>query len=161
MCFSNIKSKKTFFILKYFVFYFTQSFYTVWIKHFRDCRQTTFVVLNRFCSLSKRPPHPLFLMDNISKNGYNTDQNQLKNTCRSYIVFKVLKVYTSYKNFSATKFFILCYFYQLLHQQISFFTNFFTDFCHKYSFFKQIMQPLPPIHPLNSQNLLSVTEVFC
>ena len=53
-----------------------------------------------------------------------------------------------------------------LHQQISLFYNFLElhstlsekDFCCKFSFFNEFTQTP---HPINSQNLLSVTKVFC
>ena len=38
----------------------------------RDCRQMAFVMLNKFCPLSKTPPPPLLLTDNIKMNGIPT-----------------------------------------------------------------------------------------
>ena len=35
------------------------------------------------------------------------------------------------------------------------------DFCHKFSFFNRFTPHPPPSHPLNGQNPLSVTKVFC
>ena len=100
----------------------------------RDGRQITFV---------------LFLMDNIDQDGQNTNQNQMKNTFPFYIVFQVLKVLlgkicTLFKNFQN---FIQHYLKKIFLSQI----------------FHFLTNPLKPssLHPLNSQNLLRVTQVFC
>ena len=102
----------------------------------RDGRQITFV---------------LFLMDNIDQDGQNTNQNQMKNTSPFYIVFQVLKV--------------------LLGKICTFFTNFQNFIQHylkkKKKFLSRIFHfltdPLKPspLHPLNSQNLLSAMKVSC
>ena len=92
-----------------------------------------------------------------------------------YIVCQVLKVLLIKicKIQSLTRSFISCCFYWLLHQQqISFFTSFWNfiqlyifekkGFCHKFPFSNRFIQTAPPpSHPLNSQNLLIVTKVFC
>ena len=58
---------------------------------FRDCQQITFVMLNGFCLLSNPlPPNPP-LLNGQSQDGWNTNQNQLKNTPLFHIVFEVLK----------------------------------------------------------------------
>ena len=81
--------------------------------------------LNRFCLLCNPPfphthththTHPV-LNGQYQDDGNNYNQNQMKNACPFHIVFQVLKDTTA-------RFFIFCCFYQLLHQQISFFTNF-------------------------------------
>ena len=46
-------------------------------------------MLNRLFPLRKPP---LFLTGNINQDGWNTNQNQMKNTCFFYIVFQVWKV---------------------------------------------------------------------
>ena len=99
-------------------------------------------------------------MDNI-KMDMNTNQSLLH--CVSSFEG------TSYKNLSdtVTRFFISC-FYQLLHQQILFFTSFPNfiqhyvkkDSRYKFPFFNRFTQ-IPTPYPLNSQNQLSVTKVFC
>ena len=98
-------------------------------------------------------------MDNI-KMGMNTNQSFLH--CVSSFEG------TSYKNLSdtVTKFFISC-FYQLLHEQIFFtsFPNFIQHYVKK-RFLSQIFifnrfTRIPTPYPLNSQNSLSVTKVFC
>ena len=55
---------------------------------FRDCRQITSVTLNRFCPLSNSPAP---VLNGQYQNGYNTNLNQMKNTCPCN-VFQVLKV---------------------------------------------------------------------
>ena len=99
-----------------------------------DCRQITFVTLNRFCLLSKKTPPPVLLTDNLKM-----DRIQIKITCPFYIVFQALKVClikihksTSF-NITSKKIFVAIFF------------NGFTQ------------NP----HPLNDQNPLSVTKVFC
>ena len=56
----------------------------------RDCQQITFIMLNRFCLLSKKNPPPV--LNRQYQSGYNTNQNQIKNACPFYIVFQVLEV---------------------------------------------------------------------
>ena len=50
----------------------------------------TFVTLNGFCRLSK-PSQP-HVLNGQYQDRWNTNQNQMKNTCPFYIVFQVLKV---------------------------------------------------------------------
>ena len=63
------------------------------ISCFRDCQQITFITLNnsRFCPLSNPPPLPPVL-NGQNQDGWNTNQNQMKNMSPSYFVFQVLKV---------------------------------------------------------------------
>ena len=48
-------------------------------------------MLNRFCLLSKPLP-PVLNANGQNQDGWNTNQNQLKNTNLFHIVFEVLKV---------------------------------------------------------------------
>ena len=43
----------------------SESKYNKGETYLRDCQQITFIMLNRFCQLSKKKPTPLFLTDNI------------------------------------------------------------------------------------------------
>ena len=45
-------------------------------------------MLNRFCLLSNPPP----ILNRQNQDGWNTNQNQMRNTRHFYIVFEVLKV---------------------------------------------------------------------
>ena len=83
----------------------------------------TFVTLKGFC-LFKHPPPPIF--NGQYRDGWNANQNQMKNTCPFYIVFQVLQVLLIKicKYIQPPEHLLvvaLCY---LLHQQISLFTNF-------------------------------------
>ena len=64
----------------------------VWaIFSLRNRQQITFVMLNRFCPLSKKPPSfPVF--NRQYQAGWNTNQKQMKNTHTFCIVFHVLKI---------------------------------------------------------------------
>ena len=77
---------------------------------------------------------------------------------------------TSYKNLydRATRSFIQYCFYQLLHQQVSFFHKFLelhstlsekSIFIMNFPFLFRFTETLP--HPLNGQNPLSMTKAFC
>ena len=57
----------------------------------RDSQQITFITLNRFCPLSKKTPTPSVL-NRQYQVGWNTKQNEMKNSCLFYSVFQVLKV---------------------------------------------------------------------
>ena len=59
----------------------------------KDCRQITFVTLNRFCPLSKKNPTPS-VFNRQYQDGQNTNQNQKKNTCHFYTVFQFLVRYS-------------------------------------------------------------------
>ena len=73
----------------------------------RDCQQITFVTLNRLCPLR------------------DTNQNQLKNTHLFHIVFEVLKVlFIKICKMQPLDYLSLVALCEILHQQISFFTNF-------------------------------------
>ena len=52
----------------------------------RDCQQITFIMLNRFCLLSKTPT-PLVLNGQY-QDGWNTNQNPMKNTPLFKLYFK-------------------------------------------------------------------------
>ena len=61
----------------------------------RDCRQITFVTLNRFCPLSKKPSSPLFLMDNIKIDRIPTE---IKSKIHTFFTLHFKFEGTSYKN---------------------------------------------------------------
>ena len=125
----------------------------------RDPRQITFVMLNRFWSLSKNPftpPHPShlsfpFLMDNIRLHGMPTTGFEKillwKVTRYSYQFFYFL----FYISFYISRY----YFYNFLefHSTLSERT-----FCPKFSFFDEFTTLPPQPHHLNGQNLLNVTK---
>ena len=61
----------------------------------RDCRQITFVMLNRFCLSSKTPHTPV--LNGQYQDGWNTNQNRMKNTPLFTLYFKFFEG-TSSKN---------------------------------------------------------------
>ena len=80
-------------------------------------------------------------------------------------MFQVWTVLTKISKIQPSDLLILAALYYLLHQQVSFFTNFRTsfnimkkDYCQKFSFFNRFTQTP---HPLNGQNPLSMTIFFC
>ena len=65
----------------------------------RDCRQITFVMLSRFCSLSKKSPPPLFLTDTIKMDGILTKINWKIHHFTLYLKFWIQNFRgTSYNN---------------------------------------------------------------
>ena len=58
----------------------------------RDCQQITFIMLNRFCSLSKLSPPPLSLLMNKTKLDGIPSKIKWKMHVFWYIVFQVLKL---------------------------------------------------------------------
>ena len=100
----------------------------------RDCQQISFVTLNRFCQLSKKKPHPLFLTDKIKMDGIS----KLKNTHLFHIVFEVLNaLFKKIVRFSHEVFYFLLLLLDFISADIIFY---FT-------------QP-HPVTTLNSQNPL-------
>ena len=78
-------------------------------SEFRDCQQITFTTLNRFCPLSKNPPPPV--LNGQNHDGWNANQNQLKNKHLFHIVFEVLKVlFIKICKMQPTRSFITCCF---------------------------------------------------
>ena len=61
----------------------------------RDCRQITFVTLNRFCLLSKKPSTPLFLTDNIKIDRIPIE---IKSKIHTFFTLYFKFEGTSYKN---------------------------------------------------------------
>ena len=123
--------------------------------------------LNRFW-LSKNPftqPPSLFLTYNIKLNIIPTKIKRKIQAC--FILYFKFFEGTSVKRYKiqlpVLLFLVL---HQFLYQQISFFYNFLElnstlsakDFRHKFSFINRFTQTS---HPLNGQNLLSVTKDFC
>ena len=119
---------------------------------------------NRFWLLSKKSLLPLFLTDNIKLDGMPTNIKLKIQACFT-LCFKFWEG-TSVKRYKIQPLVLLfLVLHQLLYQQISSFYNFLElhstlsekDFCHKFSFFNRFTQTS---HPLNNQNLLSVTKLF-
>ena len=127
-------------------------------------------MLNRFCPLSKNCQPPPFLTDDIKINQI-TNQNQMNNTCPFYIVFKLvvllhnvslIVLYCNIRSLDLLLFVVFISFYisryhfsQILRTSLNIISK--KDFRHNFSF---LMDSLKLPHPLNSQNLLSVTKVF-
>ena len=95
---------------------------------------------------------------------YQDEQNTNQNALHCISSFED----TSLKNLqdTVTRSFISCYFYQPLHQQITFFTSSpnFIQYCLKKRSSSQIFIFLhihSKPHPVNNENLLSVAKVFC
>ena len=66
----------------------------IWaIFSLRDCQQITFIMLNRFCSLSKLSPPPLPLLMNKAKLDGIPSKIKWKMHVFWYIVFQVLKLF--------------------------------------------------------------------
>ena len=63
-----------------------------WDLCFLDCQKITFIMLNRFCLLSKKKKKNSPVLKRQNQDGCNINQNQLKNTHLFHIVFEVLKV---------------------------------------------------------------------
>ena len=131
----------------------------------RDPQQITCNMLHRFWSLSKKPFTHLFLTDNIQLDGMPTKIKLKIQVCFTlYFKFWEGTSAKSYKIQLPVLLFLVSR--QFLYQQMSLFYNFLelhsklseNDFCHKLYFFNGFTQ-IP--HPLNSQTLLSVTNVFC
>ena len=130
----------------------------------RDCSQTTFVHLTKFW-LSKSPFTLLYLTDNIKLDGIPTKIKWKIQACSIlYLKFFEDTSVKSYKIQLPVLLFLVLR--QFLYQQKSIFYNFLKlrsalfekDFRHKFSFCNRFTQTS---HPLNGQNMLSVTKVFC
>ena len=122
-------------------------------------------MLVRFLSSSKKTFIPLLLTSNIKLDGIPT-RIKLKIQACFTLCFKFWEG-TSVKRYKMQPLVLLfLVLHQLLYQQISSFYNFLElhstlsekDFCRKFSFFNGFTQTP---HPLNSQNLVSMTKVFC
>ena len=106
----------------------------------------------------------MFLTDNIKLDGMPTKIKLKIEACFTlYFKFWEGASVKSYKIQLPVLLFLVSH--QFLYQQILFYdflelhsTVSEKDFCHKISFFNGFTQTP---HPLNSQNLLSITEVFC
>ena len=118
---------------------------------------------------SPLPPPALFLTDNIKMAEYQTKSNKKYMLFLHYIIFQVLKVLLIkiFKVQPPDLLFIIVFitFYiSRYHFSQSFRTSFNIirkkDFRHKFSFFNRFTQTPSP-HPLNGQNMLSRTIVFC
>ena len=129
----------------------------------RDPQQITFIMLNRFWALSKKSntspsPHMVFLMHNIKLDGMPT-KIKLKIQACFTLYFKFWEG-TSVKSFKIELPVLLF----LVSHQFLHLINFLElqstliekGFCCEFSFFNGFTQTP---HPLNTQNLLSVTHV--
>ena len=123
-------------------------------------------MLNGFCLLSN-PPSTTLALNRECHDTYNTNQYQMKNTCPFYILFQVLKVLLiKICKIHLADLLFLVVFISFYISRYQFFLQMFRtsfniiwkkDFCHKFSFFNGSTQTP---HPLNAQNLLSMTKVF-
>ena len=117
-------------------------------------------MLIRFWSLTKKALHSPVL-NRQCQTGWNAEIKLKIQAC--FTLYFKFSEGTSVKMQLPVLFFLILN--QLLYQQISFFYNFLElhstlsekQFCHKSFFFNGFTQTS---HPLNSQNLLSVTQRF-
>ena len=128
----------------------------------RDCRQITFIMLNRFCPLSNPPTS---CSEQKNQDGWNTNQNQMKNAHTFYTVLEVLKVLIIICKMQPLDLLFLVFYVRFhinrYHLSLIFRASYNIwkkDFRHEFSFFNGFTQNP---HPHNGQNLLSVTKVFC
>ena len=124
----------------------------------RDPQQITFIMVNRFWPLSKKPFTHLFVTDNIKLDGMPT-KIKLKIQACFTLYFKFWEG-TSVKSYEiqlpVLLFLVL---HQFLYQQISFFYNFLElhstlpekDFRRKFSFFNGFTQTSPPKWPKSAK----------
>ena len=125
----------------------------------RGPKQVVFIMFNRFCSLSEKP----FTSDNINLERM-PNKMKLKTQACFTLYFKFWEG-TSVKSYKIQlPVFLFLVSHQFLYQQILLFyssleLNSTSEkyFCRKFSFFNGFSQTP---HPLNSQNLLSVTKFF-
>ena len=111
-------------------------------------------MLNRFCLLRKTS-HPLFLMDNIKLDGIS-----------SKIKFYIFALYFKFTGIFYEKFFVFLFYMSFTSTDIIFYNflklhltlsekKIFVTNCPFWNGFTQTP------HPVNGQNLLSVTKSFC
>ena len=113
----------------------------------------------------KKTPPPSTVLNGQYQDGQITNQNQKKNTCHFYNVFQVLEVLfiKICKIQPLDLLFIVVFNSFCISKQISF-SQLHSGlsakkiFCHEFSLFNRFMQTPTP---LNSQNLLSMTNFFC
>ena len=128
----------------------------------RDPRQITFVMLNRFWSLSKNPfipPHPHPLSSSILPllNGqYHSASNPNHKFWEGTSV-KSYKIQLPVFLFLVLHYIRRYHFHNILELHSTLFEK---NFRPKFSFFNGFT-PSPQPHLLNGQNLLNVTKVFC
>ena len=119
--------------------------------------------------VKKNPPTPplLPILNGQYQDGWNTSLNQMKNTPPFHIIFHVLKVLLIKicKIIQPIFYFLLFYisFYITRHHFSQIFRTSFNIiwkkiFCLKFPLFNGFTQTP---YPLNGQNPLSVTKVFC
>ena len=132
---------------------------------FREHWQITFIILNRFCPLIKKNPTSLFLMDNIQLDGLPT---KIKWKVHTVLCFKYKALYFFYKfiRYNQQIFYFLLFYVSFSADIIihKFFEVYSTlskkkDSRHEFSFSNWFTQP--STYSFKSQNLLSVTKVFC
>ena len=83
-------------------------------------------MLKGFCPLIKFPSRHPPVLNGKNQEGRNINQNQMKNTHRSYIVFEVLKVYLTiiFEMQPLHLLFLVVISYSFIYFFLSFFTNF-------------------------------------
>ena len=113
----------------------------------KDPQQKTFIMLNKFWSLSKKT-----LTDNIKLDGILTKIKLKIQSCSTlYFKFSEGTSVKCYKKQLPVILFLVSH--QFLYQQISFLNNFSElhstlsdiDFCRKFSFFNAFTQTLTPL----------------
>ena len=118
----------------------------------RDPQQITFIMLNRFWSLSKKPFTSLFLTGNIKLDGMPTKIKLKTQACFTlYFKFWEGNSVKSYKMQLPVLLFFVSH--RFLYQQIAIFFNFLElhstlsekDFCRKFSFFNGFTQTRHPL----------------
>ena len=122
-------------------------------------------------SVKQSPPPVLY---GQYQDEWNTNQNRIKNKPPFYILLQVLKlplINICKRNHQVFYFLLFCIsfyisrypFSQIIRTSLSIIWK---KDRHKFSFFNGFTQPLPPhptpppLRPLSSRNLLSVTKVF-
>ena len=121
-------------------------------------------MLNRFCLLSK--PQPSVLKGQY-QNGWNINQNQIKNTIFLHCISQLLRVLRK-KDLqdTATRSLISCFILHFTPEDIIFhrFLELYSTLSEKKIFVTNFLlsdslKRIPP-YPINSQNPLRVTKVF-
>ena len=132
----------------------------------RDCQLITFVMLNRFCSLSRTPPLPPptspnlpVLNTTISKWIEYQPKSNEKHAFFRFIVFQVLKICTI--KFFKTEppdllFLVFISFYTNRYYFSQIFRTSFSiiwkkDFCHKFYFLTDSLKPPTPKWPKSAK----------
>ena len=116
-------------------------------------RQITFIMLNRFWSLSKNPFTPIIpIVNGQYQTAWNANHKFWEGTSvKSYKIQLPVFLFLVLHYISRYHFHNFLEFHSTLSQK---------KFCPKFSFFTGFT-PSPQPQPLNGQNLLYVTKAFC